>query len=108
MVAVFWVNFEIKRLKIKITFDSFNNVISALRESSIYFISDMPGTAFNALNTVCVGIFLSARDVAFWALIMQFIGAVQSLYTPIQDGIYPEMVKKGIAGFKIEVQHIKN
>ncbi|WP_338757185.1 oligosaccharide flippase family protein [Levilactobacillus brevis] len=94
LVAVFWVNFEIKRLKIKITFDSFNNVISALRESSIYFISDMSGTAFNALNTVCVGIFLSARDVAFWALIMQFIGAVQSLYYPIQDGIYPEMVKK--------------
>lgn len=94
LIAVFWVNFEIKRLKIKITFDSFNNVISALRESSIYFISDMSGTAFNALNTVCVGIFLSARDVAFWALIMQFIGAVQSLYNPIQDGIYPEMVKK--------------
>ncbi|WP_395350071.1 oligosaccharide flippase family protein [Fructilactobacillus sanfranciscensis] len=94
LVAVFWVNFEIKRLKIKITFDSFNNVISALRESSIYFISDMSGTAFNALNTVCVGIFLSARDVAFWALIMQFIGAIQSLYYPIQDGIYPEMVKK--------------
>ncbi len=94
LIAVFWVNFEIKRLKIKITFDSFNNVISALRESSIYFISDMSGTAFNALNTVCVGIFLSARDVAFWALIMQFVGAVQSLYYPIQDGIYPELVKK--------------
>ena len=54
----------------------------------------MSGTAFNALNTVCVGIFLSARDVAFWALTMQFIAAVQSLYNPIQDGIYPEMVKK--------------
>lgn len=92
-VAIVWVNFELKKLKIKITFDSLKNVISALRESSIYFLSDMSGTAFNALNTVCVGIFLSARDVAFWGLIMQFIGAVQSLYNPIQDGIYPEMVK---------------
>lgn len=93
-VAIAWVNFELKKLKIKIKFDNLKNVINALRESSVYFLSDMSGTAFNALNTVCVGIFLSARDVAFWGLIMQFIGAVQSLYYPIQDGIYPEMVKK--------------
>lgn len=93
LVAVIWVNFEIRKLKLKITFDNHKNVLAALRESSIYFISDMSGTAFNALNTVCVGIFLSTRDVAFWGLIMQFIGAVQSLYFPIQDGIYPEMVK---------------
>lgn len=93
LVAVIWVNFEIRKLKIKITFDNRKNVLAALRESSIYFISDMSGTAFNALNTVCVGIFLSTRDVAFWGLIMQFVGAVQSLYYPVSDGIYPEMVK---------------
>lgn len=93
LVAIIWVNFEIRKLKLKITFDNHKNVLAALRESSIYFISDMSGTAFNALNTVCVGIFLSTRDVAFWGLIMQFIGAVQSLYNPIKDGIYPEMIK---------------
>lgn len=53
----------------------------------------MATTAFNALNTVLIGIFISSSDVAFWSLCMQLIGAVQSLYTPITNGIYPQMVR---------------
>ena len=67
--------------------------MNALHESFVYFISEMSSTVFNALNTVLVGIFLSSRDVAFWGLTLSFIGAVQSMYYPVSDGIYPEMVK---------------
>ena len=92
-VAIILIHLELKKLKIRIYEDSLRNSIQALRESFVYFISEMSATVFNALNTVLVGIFLSPRDIAFWGLVLTFIGAVQSLYYPVSDGIYPEMVK---------------
>lgn len=92
-VAILLIHFELKKLKIHIYKDSLRNSIRALRESFVYFISEMSSTVFNALNTVLVGIFLAHRDIAFWGLVLTFIGAVQSLYYPVSDGIYPEMVK---------------
>jgi len=48
---------------------------------------------FGALNTIIIGTVLSKRDVAYWSVCIQIIGAVQNLYIPITDGIYPEMIK---------------
>lgn len=93
LVAISLIYFELKKLNIHIYRDSLKNSINALQESFVYFISEMSSTVFNALNTVLVGIFLSSHDVAFWGLTLTFIGAVQSLYYPVSDGIYPEMVK---------------
>ena len=93
IVAIILIQFELKKLHIKIYRDSLRNTMNALHESFVYFISEMSSTVFNALNTVLVGIFLSSRDVAFWGLTLSFIGAVQSMYYPVSDGIYPEMVK---------------
>lgn len=53
----------------------------------------MATTAFGALNTLLIGAFLPATEVAYWSVCMQLIGAVQTMYTPITDGIYPEMIK---------------
>jgi len=53
----------------------------------------MATTAFGALNTILIGIALPAGDVAYWSVCMQIIGAVQTMYSPIIDGVYPEMVK---------------
>ncbi|MFR0627596.1 oligosaccharide flippase family protein [Limosilactobacillus mucosae] len=93
-IAVLWGYQEFKKLNIKIIWDKLSNVTEALKESSLYFFSDISSTAFNALNTVCIGIFLSAKEVAFWGLILQFILAVDGLYRPLKDGVYPEMIKK--------------
>lgn len=53
----------------------------------------MATTVFGALNTVLIGILLSASDVAYWSLSLQLIGGVQLFYQPINDGIYPEMIR---------------
>lgn len=92
-VAIIWIQFELKKMKIHIYRDSLRNSIQALSDSFVYFISEMSSTVFNALNTVLVGIFLSSHEIAYWGLVLAFIGAVQSLYYPVSDGIYPEMVK---------------
>lgn len=94
VVAVIWVYSEIKKLNINIRFDKLHNVISSLKISFTYFISDVATTAFGALNTFFVGIYLPASEVAFWGLTISMVSAVQSMYSPISNGIYPHMVAK--------------
>lgn len=101
VVAIFWVFAELKKMGISIYLDSLKNICFSLRESFTYFLSNMASTAFGAFNTVIVGIFLSAEDVAYWSMLMTLITAVQSLYYPISDGIYPQMIKhKSLQLFK--------
>lgn len=94
ILAVIWVNKEVKNMGYRIKFDGFSNVIRAIKTSFIYFVSDAASTAFGALNTFFVGIYLSASDVAFWGILMSVVGAIQSMYNPISNGIYPRMVKE--------------
>ena len=91
--AIIWTWTEIYRLGYKPIFVSFKRVMNALKVSFIYFVSDAATTAFGALNTLLVGIYLSKQDIAFWSVAMQLISAVQSLYSPINSGIYPQMVR---------------
>lgn len=93
LVAVVLVFFEVKKRNLKMRFSGLKNVINSIKDSFIYFISNVATTSFNALSTIIIGIYLSTTDVAYWGLCMQIIGAIQACYTPISDGIYPEMIK---------------
>jgi PST family polysaccharide transporter len=92
LVAVILVFVELKKENIKIHFSSVSTAWKKLKNSFVYFASNM-ATAFGALNTLLIGAFLPATEVAYWSVCMQLIGAVQTMYTPITDGIYPEMIK---------------
>lgn len=94
LIAVIWVALEMKKLGIRLRFTSLGNAWAKLKESAVYFISNMATTAFGALNTFVIGIFMSAADVAYWSVCMQVIGGVQSMYSPLISGVYPEMMKK--------------
>lgn len=93
LVAIVWVGMELRKNHIRVAFCPFREVLMNLRYSFTYFLSNISETAFSTLNTVCVGIFLSSSDVAFWGVVMSIFGAIQSMYTPISDGIYPNMIK---------------
>lgn len=93
LVAVILVFVELKKENIKIHFSSVSTAWKKLKNSFVYFASNMATTAFGALNTLLIGAFLPATEVAYWSVCMQLIGAVQTMYTPITDGIYPEMIK---------------
>ena len=92
-VALVLVLIEIKKMRIKIVKAPIRNALTKLKESTVYFISNMASTAFGALNTLLVGIFANKADVSYWSLCMQLVAAVQSMYTPITNGIYPSMVR---------------
>ena len=92
LLAVIWIYFTMQKMGIGFNFDKMSKVIDCLRVSFTYFVSDVASTAFGALNTLFVGIYLSSKEVAYWGLIMTLLAAVQSMYTPISNGIYPHMI----------------
>lgn len=84
---------EIRKMGVRLRRTGLSEALGRLKESAVYFVSDMAATAFGALNTMLVGIFASAADVSYWSLCMQLVAAVQSMYTPIANGIYPSMIR---------------
>ena len=93
LMAVILVFYEIKKMNIRMHFSKIKNVFKSIKESFIYFLSNVASTSFNALSTIIIGIFVGTTEVAYWGVCMQIVGSIQACYTPISDGIYPEMIK---------------
>lgn len=93
VAAVFLVWLELRKQGVKVRPEGIKPALRKLKDSAIYFFSDMATTAFNALNTILIGVFITKTDVAYWGICMQLVGAAQSLYTPITSGIYPQMMR---------------
>lgn len=93
VVAVVWVVSELNKLNIKMQIPKWLGCWKVIKESSIYFVSNVASTSFNVFNTVIAGIALSTSEIAYWSVCMQIINAIQALYTPISDAIYPEMIR---------------
>ena len=92
-IAIMLVFYEIKKMKIKMHFSRISNAFKSIKESFVYFISNVASTSFNAFSTIIIGIYIGATEVAYWGICMQIVGSIQACYTPISDGIYPEMIK---------------
>ena len=94
LAAIGWVWWEIKKMHIKVRFTKYGNVWKRLKESFVYFLSDMASTAFGALNTLIIGIVMAEKDIVIWGYAIQFVSVVQMMYNPIVNGIYPHMVRE--------------
>lgn len=93
IIAIIWISFTLRKMHIHLSHGPLRKIISNLKDSFSYFISNIASTAFGVLNTVVVGICLTKSDVAYWSIVLQLVAAVQALYTPVIDGIYPQMVR---------------
>jgi len=93
LVAILMVWYEIGKMQLKLRFSGMKKVISTLKDSFVYFLSNVAATSLNALSTIIIGIYTSPTEVAYWSLCMQIIGSITACYNPISDGIYPEMIK---------------
>lgn len=90
---------EIKKLGVRMAPSGIRESLRMLKESATYFVSEMATTAFGALNTLLIGIYADTAQVAYWGVVMQLVGAVNSMYTPITNGIYPSMIRTKSLGF---------
>lgn len=93
IVAIILVFIEMKKRRIGIKVTGLKNAWQKLKDSAVFFLSNMATTTFTALNTLMIGLFINTEQVAEWSVCMQMVSAVQSMYSPITDGIYPHMVK---------------
>ncbi len=92
--ALFFVYAQLKRLHIKIVFRDIIYALRSLKESFVYFISNMATTAFGGLNTMLIGIYIpDVKEIAYWSVAMTLISGAQALYNPITGGVYLQMVK---------------
>ena len=92
LVAIVLVWIQLKKLNVKICPDGLRSAVKKLKDSFVYFLSEMATTAFGALNTLLIGLFMDPVNIAYWSVCTQMIGAIQYFYTPITAGIYPQMV----------------
>lgn len=92
-VAIILVIYQIRKLNLKLKFTSIKNSLKSIKDSFVYFLSNVASTSFNALSTLIIGIMINSTEVAYWSLCMQIIGTIQSCYTPFCEGVYPEMIK---------------
>lgn len=70
--------------------------LAELRTSGLYCFSNMAASVFSGFTTLLVGVVVTdASQVAFWSLAMTAVSAVQSLYSPIVNSLYPHMVNTG-------------
>lgn len=98
LAAIAWVWRDIRASNIPVRFRSWQETWLLLKDSFVYFLSDMASTAFGALNTLIVGVVMTQRDVSIWGVAMTFVSAVQMMYTPITNSIYPHMVREKSLG----------
>lgn len=93
VISLILVWLRVKKYDIVFVAPNFSTAWVQLKDSFRYFVSDIATTAFGALNTMLIGILLSTDQIALWSVAMQIISAVQVMYSPIVNGIHPEMVR---------------
>lgn len=79
---------------------TFKESFEELRVSAIYCVSNVSSSLFSGFTTVIIGLAITSKtDIAFWSLTFTTVNAVQSLYTPIANSLYPHMIKNRDFGF---------
>lgn len=101
IVDIVWSYRAQKRLfGVGIARPTFKESFEELRVSAIYCVSNVSSSLFSGFTTVIIGLAITSKtDIAFWSLTLTTVNAVQSLYTPIANSLYPHMIKNRDFGF---------
>lgn len=84
----------------RVHFGGIKQCLASIADSFVYFLSNVSTTAFSALNTLLVGIYMKdLTQVAYWSLCLNVISAIQGLYAPVTNSIYPHMIREKNLGF---------
>ena len=68
-------------------------IVKQLKNSSMYCLSELSGSLFSGFITIMIGIiFDDKNEVSYWSIAITVIGAVQALYSPITNSLYPHMI----------------
>lgn len=93
-IALIWSFAAARKLfDLQIYWAGLKRVLQELATSGYYCLSNMASAAFSGLTTLIIGVAISDPvQISHWSLAMTAVGAVQSLYSPITNSLYPHMV----------------
>lgn len=83
----FHVNFNFKKSSLK-------SIKKCLKESSGFFISRVSVSLYTVSNTFVLGLVVGNVAVGYYAVAEKLYKAIQSMYGPLNNALYPYMVKK--------------
>ena len=94
VVAIVWSYGVVKnRYGVHLLMPPARSVIKELKTSAIYCVSNIGSTLVSGFTTFMVGIMLTdSADIAYWSLALTTVSAVQALYAPISNSLYPHIV----------------
>lgn len=101
VIALIWSFSAASRLfGLKVLWGDPGEIVHELVKSGYYCLSNMASTAFSGIITLLIGMAITdAAQISYWSLAMTAVNAVQSLYSPIINSLYPHMVAGGDFGF---------
>ena len=74
----------------------FGEALAELRASALYCFSNMASVVFSGFTTLLIGIVITDKAmISYWSLAVTAINAIQSLYSPIVNSLYPHLVNGG-------------
>lgn len=94
LAAVMLVWMELRKLDFHVHHSGIKDIWMELKSSAVYFVSSVASTSLSALNTLILGVALTTTEVAYWGVCTQAVAAVQAVYSPITDSLYPVMIKR--------------
>jgi PST family polysaccharide transporter len=96
-IAAGLIGIYIVRVNFKLKFNfnklSFSSVIDCLKESVDFFLSRLSLSLYTISNTFVLGMVLGNTAVGYYAAGEKLYMAVQSMYGPLNQALYPYMVK---------------
>lgn len=74
---------------------SLQSIWASIKGSALYFLSNVSGTIMSSATTIAVGLWISdSAVVSYWSLGMTVANAVNALYTPLTNALYPHMINE--------------
>lgn len=84
------------RFGTSITIVPLREALSELKTSGLYCFSNMAASVFSGFTTLLIGVVVTdTAQISYWSLSMTAVTAVQALYEPIINSLYPHMVNTG-------------
>ena len=85
-----------KRFGTTIKLVPFRAAFLELKSSALYCFSNMAASVFTGFTTLLIGVVVTdTAQISYWSLSMTAVTAVQALYSPIINSLYPHMVNTG-------------
>ena len=81
------------KYKVGLTLVPFKDIWDALTKSAYYFVSRAAQTLYTSFTTFVIGIAIAdTTQIAWWSLSTTIVSAVQQLFTPINNVLYPRII----------------